>query len=189
VIADIRGSSYAKVASALMRRWVREGVEVVLSTPVTLIPLREAGIGRLHYMVEGVSVPLVPEICRSGKVTRAAIRTAREVDCILYVGEPLLVSLPDTFTTLLTLREEAEVYGYFALNYYPLRSSRYAERLEACFDYVVPVTRYGGGIAARTLSRCRVLEPVPHGVDRSIFKPGAWMRGELGRTIKSRKGV
>ncbi len=186
LVATQLAGSYSKIAGEIIPRLVSSNIDVmVVSIPPSILPLQWK-VGDLCYCVKGKNVKFVFNIRRREDLQAI---TAFHPDAVLNIYEPTMLVLKDILFAASTLkdtavREGAPFIGYFTLDHYPLRGRGQAQILDNLFDFVIPVTSYEGRLARERLSRCKVVEPVPYGVDHAVYNPSAWSASPMGRKLK-----
>ena len=186
LVATQLAGSYSKIAGEIIPRLVSSNIDVmVVSIPPSILPLQWK-VGDLCYCVKGKNVKFVLNIRRREDLQAV---TAFHPDAVLNIYEPTMLVLKDILLAASTLkdtavREGAPFIGYFTLDHYPLRGRGQAQILDDLFDFVIPVTSYEGRLARERLSRCKVVEPVPYGVDHAVYNPSAWSASPMGRKLK-----
>jgi len=188
LVATQLAGSYAKIAGEIVPRLVSSNIDVaILSIPFSPIPLQWK-FGEFCYCIKEKNVKLLLNLHQENIQSIKLFHP----DVVLCVFEPTLLVLKDLLFQVSSLkeiavREGAPFVGYFTLDHYPLRGSRQAQILDDLFDFIIPVTSYESELARERFSRCKVTEPVPYGVDHSIYKPEAWALSSLGRELKESK--
>jgi glycosyltransferase involved in cell wall biosynthesis len=87
----------------------------------------------------------------------------------------------------IAVHQGAPFVGYFTLDHYPLDGYRQSQILDDLFSFIIPVTFYEKKLAAEHLSKCKVMEPVPYGVDHDTYNPNSWAATPLGKEMKASK--